>query len=441
MMGGTVRREQRGRVGSRFSFTLPLTAVEATSPMLPVHNPLAGRVLIVDDNVTNQRVLATLLTHAGYDVATAGSGAAALLQLESASLARHAFDMVITDYQMPDMDGAMLGERIISITTLADTRLVMLTSLDRAGDTPRLAALGFAAYLTKPVRTRELLDAVAKVMGGEPRQWQMDTQPMITRNTLTQSAAQQRFGGHVLLVEDNVVNQKVAVRFLERLGCSVQVANNGAEGVEAVRSRRYSIVLMDLQMPVMDGITATRKIRELETHSDIPIIALTANAMSGDRERCEAAGMDGYLTKPLEVDRLRAILTKFGMAKEDGPAASAVSEPKSAATPGSQRPPVDLRAFNDVVGEDPEFARDIIATFIHSGEQQMAEISAAIASGQRDALAKAAHKLKGACANIHALALQTFAHRLEADARTARPRNWKSATCACARNSSAPSNF
>ena len=141
---------------------------------------------------------------------------------------------------------------------------------------------------------------------------------MITRNTLTQSAAQQRFGGHVLLVEDNVVNQKVAVRFLERLGCSVQVANNGAEGVEAVRSRRYSIVLMDLQMPVMDGITATRKIRELDTNSDIPIIALTANAMSGDRERCEAAGMDGYLTKPLEVDRLRAVLTKFGMAKEDG---------------------------------------------------------------------------------------------------------------------------
>jgi len=139
--------------------------------------------------------------------------------------------------------------------------------------------------------------------------------------------------------------------------------------------------------------------------------------MSGDRERCEAAGMDGYLTKPLEVDRLRAVLTKFGMAREDG-AATAPSEPKSAATPGSQRPPVDLRAFNDVIGDDPEFARQIIATFIDSGEQQMAEISAAIANGQRDALAKAAHKLKGACANIHALALQTFAHRLEADSKT-----------------------
>jgi two-component system sensor histidine kinase/response regulator len=396
---------------------LPLTAVEATAPMLPVHNPLAGRILIVDDNVTNQRVLATLLTHAGYEVATAGSGTAALLQLESAALASHAFDMVITDYQMPDLDGAMLGERIISIPALADTRLVMLTSLDRAGDTPRLAALGFAAYLTKPVRSRELLDAVAKVMGGEPRQWQMDTQPMITRNTLTQSAAQQRFEGHVLLVEDNVVNQKVAVRYLERLGCTVHVANNGAEGVEAASRGHYNIILMDLQMPVMDGLTATRKIRETESHSHIPIIALTANAMSGDRERCEAAGMDGYLTKPLEVERLRNALTKFGMARDTTAPVAALAESKPAATPGSQRPPVDLRAFNSLIGDDPQFARELIATFIHSGEHQLAEIAAAIADGQREMLARAAHKLKGACANIHAHALYTFAHRLESDSK------------------------
>jgi two-component system sensor histidine kinase/response regulator len=417
MMGGSVGVSSEVGVGSRFFFMLPLTAVEATAPMLPVHNPLAGRILIVDDNVTNQRVLATLLTHAGYEVATAGSGTAALLQLESAALASHAFDMVITDYQMPDLDGAMLGERIISIPALADTRLVMLTSLDRAGDTPRLAALGFAAYLTKPVRSRELLDAVAKVMGGEPRQWQMDTQPMITRNTLTQSAAQQRFEGHVLLVEDNVVNQKVAVRYLERLGCTVHVANNGAEGVEAASRGHYNIILMDLQMPVMDGLTATRKIRETESHSHIPIIALTANAMSGDRERCEAAGMDGYLTKPLEVERLRNALTKFGMARDTTAPVAALAESKPAATPGSQRPPVDLRAFNSLIGDDPQFARELIATFIHSGEHQLAEIAAAIADGQREMLARAAHKLKGACANIHAHALYTFAHRLESDSK------------------------
>ncbi len=179
----------------------------------------------------------------------------------------------------------------------------------------------FAAYLTKPVRVRELIDAVARVMSGGPRQWQMETQPMITLNMLTQPPAQQRFSGHVLLVEDNFVNQKVAVRFLERLGCTVEVAGNGAEGVAACRERHFDIVLMDLQMPVMDGMTATRKIREWETSSHIPIIALTANAMTGDRELCEAAGMDGYLTKPIEVERLRNILAKFGLEKTQTAAA------------------------------------------------------------------------------------------------------------------------
>ena len=277
---------------------------------------------MVDDNLTNRRVLTSQLVHAGYGVASAAGGALALDALRQGIASKHPFDMVITDFQMPDMDGAMLGERIINMAELADVRLVMLTSLDRHGDTPRLAALGFAAYLTKPVRVRELLDAVARVMGGGPRQWQMDTQPMITLNMLTQSAAQRRFGGQVLLVEDNFVNQKVAVKFLERLGCTVQVASNGAEGIAAYRKQRFDIILMDVQMPVMDGMTATRMIRALETDKHVPIIALTANAMSGDRERCEAAGMDGYLTKPIEVERLRSLLEKFGLEKSAAPAAA-----------------------------------------------------------------------------------------------------------------------
>jgi CheY-like chemotaxis protein/HPt (histidine-containing phosphotransfer) domain-containing protein len=254
-------------------------------------------------------------------------------------------------------------------------------------------------------------------MSGEPRQWQMDTQPMITRGTLKQDEAQQKFTGHVLLVEDNLVNQKVASRFLERLGCTVAVANNGAEGVEAATSTQFNIILMDLQMPVMDGLTATRKIRESETHGHTPIIALTANAMSGDRERCEAAGMDGYLTKPIEVERLRNMLSKFGLST--GEPAPAPAETPSAVTPSGQRPPVDLRAFHEIVSNDHDFARELIATFLQSGEQQLNEISAMIAGGNREALARAAHKLKGACANIHAHILQTFAHRLEHDAKSA----------------------
>ena len=422
LMGGEIGVFSEVGVGSRFYFTLPLKAAEPLPIERRSRNDAGGRILIVDDNATNQRVLSAQLVHAGYTVTTVSSGAAALQELQNATASDHDFDMVITDFQMPDMDGAMLGERIIQVPDLAGTRLVMLTSLDRHGDTPRLAALGFAAYLTKPVRVRELLDAVARVMSGGPRQWQMDTQPMITLNMLTQSAAQRRFSGNVLLVEDNFVNQKVAVRFLERLGCTVEVASNGAEGLAACQGKRFDIVLMDLQMPVMDGMTATRKIRESETSGHTPIIALTANAMTGDRELCESAGMDGYLTKPIEVERLRNILSKFGLEIKDSEPAGVAPQIGTAQSgaaanppthPESSAAPVDLGEFQRITDGDPAFAQELIAAFILSGEQQLAELLSAAAKKDRNALARAAHKLKGACANIHAHALKSLAERLE----------------------------
>jgi len=416
LMGGEIGVSSEVGVGSRFFFTLPLKPAPAIAPERRVRNEAGGRILIVDDNATNQRVLSAQLVHAGYSVTTVSSGIAALDELRNATATDHPFDMVITDFQMPDMDGAMLGGRIIEMRELANTRLVMLTSLDRHGDTPRLAALGFAAYLTKPVRVRELIDAVARVMSGSPRQWQMETQPMITLNMLTQPPAQQGFAGHVLLVEDNFVNQKVAVRFLERLGCTVEVASNGAEGLAACRQGQFDIVLMDLQMPVMDGMTATRKIRESETSRHTPIIALTANAMTGDRELCEAAGMDGYLTKPIEVERLRNILTKFGLEKPEAAIAGSVA----ADLPDRElTAPVDLREFQSVTQGDQSFAQELVAAFVASGEQQLAEMAAAVAQNDRAALAKAAHQFKGACANMHAPALKSLAERMEIDSATA----------------------
>ena len=415
LMGGEVGVSSEVGKGSRFYFSLQLNAAQPLLLPAPVRSGETGKILVVDDNLTNQKVLSSLLVHAGYQVSATGTAKSALVQLEAANSDGEPFDMVITDYQMPEMDGATLGECIVGTPTLSDTRLVMLTSLDRHGDTPRLSALGFAAYLTKPVRGKELLQAVTKVMSGEPRQWQMDTQPMITRNTLTQAATQQRFAGHVLLVEDNLVNQKVAARFLERLGCSVEVASNGAEGLAAATARSFDLILMDLQMPVMDGMTATRRIREIETLRQTPIIALTANAMTGDRERCEAAGMDDYLTKPIEVERLRAALTKYGLAVAE----TAPSVANGTASTGTLRPPIDLNALNELIDGDCHFARDLAATFIDSGEQQIAEMQRAAARGDREALAKAAHKLKGACANIHAQSLHVLAQRIETDSNSA----------------------
>jgi two-component system sensor histidine kinase/response regulator len=411
MMGGKVGVESTIGAGSCFWFTLELQPVAqaevADSGMVA---SLGGRVLVVDDNDTNRRVLAGQLTHAGYDVALAGSGQEALEQLRLGMAESRPYDIVLADYQMPDMDGAALGERINADPHLSRARVIVLTSLDRHGDIRRFASLGFAGYLTKPVRARELFECLDRVLAREAHEWHLQSQPIVTRGTLLAEDTGRRHGASVLLVEDNPVNQKVAVRFLERMGCRVRVADNGAEGVKAYGDERYDIVLMDLQMPVMDGLTATRRIRELEDGARrTPIFALTANAMTGQLERCLEAGMDGFLTKPLQIERLRETVERYRPAPSGsaGPGAPAAAE---------RAAPVDLGRLNELTDSDAEFAYELACTFIASGEQVMEEIQAALAAADRGLLSRAAHKLKGASANIHAESLRELAHSLEANA-------------------------
>ena len=409
MMEGEVGAASEFGKGSSFWFTLPLAAAAPlANAELPDLHRLGRRVLVVDDNETNRRVLAGQLMRAGYEVSLASGGADALSLMRQARVDAHPFDVVLADHKMQDMDGAVLGERINADPELSSSRIVMLTSLDRQGDVHRFASLGFAAYLTKPVRARELLDCMDRVLARDAKEWHLQSQPIVTRSTLANNEGARRYDCRVLLVEDNAVNQKVAVRFLERMGCAVRVADNGVEALRAFAEATYDIVLMDLQMPVMDGLTAAQRIRERESaERRTPIIALTANAMSGQLERCLAAGMDGFLTKPIDIVRLHEALERYGLGVAPRDAAGA------AALPEIDAAPVQLARLNELTDGDPEFAHELALTFIASGGQVLEEIRSAFAVFDRTALSRAAHKLKGASANIHAETLRDLAWRLE----------------------------
>jgi two-component system sensor histidine kinase/response regulator len=249
------------------------------------------------------------------------------------------------------------------------------------------------------------------VLACESKLWHLQSQPIVTRGILSIAEGAERFHGRVLLVEDNAVNQKVAVRLLERMGCSVRIADNGAEAVKAYSESRFDLILMDLQMPVMDGLTATREIRALEAgRRETPIVALTANAMTGQLERCLEAGMNAFLTKPIELARLRETLERYGLGANASDAAA------SNGANASNDVPIDLGRLNELTAGDAEFAHELASTFIASGEQVMGEIDAALAALDRPALSRAAHKLKGASANIHANPLCALALALEGQA-------------------------
>jgi two-component system sensor histidine kinase/response regulator len=396
---------------------LPLLA--AAAPSLPVvaHLIHAGRrVLVVDDNESNRRVLAAQLAHAGYEVHVACSGAEALLRMAKAVDDDAAFEVVLCDHEMPGMDGAMLGARVKDDPRFASTHLVMLTSLDHHGDIQRFAALGFAGYLTKPARARELYECLDCVLASDASVWHMHTQPMVTLNRLLGTEAAKLYGGYVLLVEDNFVNQKVAVRFLERLGCRVKVAKHGALAVEYCAAESFDLILMDLQMPVMDGMSATRHIRQQEVGKKrTPILALTANALTGQLERCLAADMDGLITKPLEDIRLREALSRFGMGTE-----SSDARPKPAPVQ-TDAVPVDLARLQQICDGDPQFELELAAAFSASCESVLLALSNALKATDRDAIARAAHQLKGASANMYANALRDAAELMETEAPIAVP--------------------
>jgi CheY-like chemotaxis protein len=313
MMRGEIGVESEEGKGSTFWFTAVLEKQpERQEALLVLPADILGkRILAVDDNATNREVLSAYLGSWGCRCGAASGAQEALRMLRQAVETADPFHLVILDQIMPEMDGEAMGRAIKADPALKDTVLVMLTSWGRRGDAARVKEIGFSAYLTKPVKHSQLFDCLVTVLGeGSGRAKQDKRPPLVTRHSLAEAKRKVR----ILLVEDNIVNQKLAMRLLEKMGYRSDAVGNGKEAVTALEMVPYDVVLMDVQMPEMDGYEATRVIRDPQSKvrdHEVPIIAMTANVMKGDRERCIEAGMDDYIAKPIEPHKLVEVMKTF----------------------------------------------------------------------------------------------------------------------------------
>ncbi len=311
LMGGEIGLAGAEGGGSTFWFEIPLQrqGAEAVATPLPRAELSGVRILVVDDNATNRQLLAARLGGWGADAVLAECGDEALALLAETTRAGRPCRIAILDMQMPAMDGAELGRRIRAERRFDGLALVMMTSVGQRGDARRFQDLGFAAYLTKPVRQRDLADALALVMEAKPAT--PEPAPIVTRHSLNEM---RRHAARILLVEDNPINQKVALGLLGRLRFVAETASDGRQAVERLKAHDYDLVLMDVQMPVMGGLEATRLIRDPASgvrNPDVTIVAMTANAMESDAAECRAAGMNDFLSKPVSAAALAEVLKRW----------------------------------------------------------------------------------------------------------------------------------
>jgi Amt family ammonium transporter len=454
MMGGEVGVESQPGQGSTFWFTARF--IRLATPSEPVvetpalSNGKTLRVLAVDDNATNLDILSTQLSNWNFEVQTASDGQKGLEMLYHAATAGQPFDLAVLDMNMPEMNGLEVARTVKSSSKLKGTTLILLTSMSDLPGNPNMKKGEFAACLTKPVRQSQLLDAIVSAFPlaavsagkngrGEPSAPVTKDGPL---KILNQDAK-------ILLAEDNEINQEVAREILSTAGCKIDIAQNGQLALEAVRKEHYDVVLMDCQMPEMDGFTATKQIRELEKQGEVfarrgtrlPIIALTANAIKGDRELCLDAGMDDYLSKPIEPKQLVQLINSFLSPAASGqaapvpppemkeppaplprtpeapanvpPEAPEASQENQAADWADPKAPFDIPALLQRCMGKEEFAHRILEKFKIKAAQDLQDLESHVRNTDAQKIAFTAHGLKGTAANLCAEGLRQAAFELE----------------------------
>lgn len=446
MMGGTLGVESTLGAGSTFWFEIKFAkqagGKHVTAPLTrgPA-NLTEAHILVVDDNQTNRTILIKNAEALGSRVEAVGSGIKALEALRNAHRAGDPFHLVLLDMQMPVMDGEQTARAIKSDPAVKDVKILILTSMGQRGDAARLEALGCSGYLLKPVKQQMLFDAVVQALG----QGEVERSGLITRHTLSE---QRKRGLRVLLAEDNAINQKLAVAMLQKAGYSVDAVETGTEAIAKVTTVAYCAVLMDVQMPEMDGFESTRRIREWEraSGSHIPIIAMTAHAMAGDRERCLEAGMDDYVSKPIEPKVLLNVLDRWSLgsalpkkgssadtqdyaslpailafgegglaAPDEGLFGEAAPDraPDPAAIPSGQVLPLDLSTALPRFGGNRAFMLEMCTEFLAGLPARLSELRQALHSQDARTFCRLAHSLKGVALTFSAERLAGVASQLE----------------------------
>ncbi len=426
LMGGKIQVQSQLGQGSTFTVILELPKAEQVAVDIPLAVDMESlRVLVVDDNPVNLEILEELLLGWRIQSSLADSGNRALELLRQGDDQGAPYHIAILDFHMPGMDGEELARRIKGDPALNPTKLVLLSSMGKRGDAKQMEQVGFAAYLIKPVLQSHLFDTLTLLASRQGP----DLGGLITRHRIVEARAAQEgrgaegrpLAGKILLVEDNPVNQEVAKGLLREIGATVEVVGNGREAVEALQAGRYDLVFMDCQMPVMDGFEATRRIREDESGGRrTPIVAMTAHAMEKDREKCLAAGMDDYLSKPVKIGELMRILEKYQPQVPDEPALETGPGPKTGPNLGSGPGPktgfgLESDTDNDLKSDVHDLIIDkAMVLFVKHTPEILARLH--VAEGERDVAGArmCAHTLKGSAANLRLEDVRGAAEDLEA---------------------------